>query len=666
MVMKGKEMDKIKRIQELVEELNKYRNAYYNENNSLITDEEYDKKFDELKQLEDETQYILGNSPTQEVGAIVQSKFNKVKHDHPMLSLDKTKSYSDLVKFCDGQDICCSLKMDGLTLSLSYNKDGYLIKAETRGDGIVGEDVLANVSFIENIPQRINNYGLPLTIDGEIIVKKDVFDKQNSLLLPENRFSHPRNYASGSLRQLNPQVTAERKLTFIPWKLVDGFHERHDYYTRRLFYLSCLGFTIVPYTEFNLGKLDKEDREEFLMSIADTLKTVAEGSQYPIDGLVFTYDNTAYRESLGTTSHHPLHSIAFKFSDEKAETTLRDIEWNVGKSGMVAPTAVFDPVELDGAIITRASLFNVSIIKNLKIGIGDHIEIIRANQVIPKVESNLTQSDTYTIPSICPSCGKELVLKSDGKAEMLWCVNPNCPAKKLSRFTQFVSKHGMNIEGLSEATLEKLIDCGMIKTFRDIFHLDRFKSQLLKMEGFGEKSYNKLIESINNAKSTTLENVLVSLSIPNIGRSAAKTISTMMDGSLSTFMEALNEKLDFSCFKDFGATTNEAIYNFFFNEEEKSLMDNFFEELQIKKVEKKEIKSGYFTGKKFCITGSFSVSRDQLKERIEEQGGIFVSGVSKKLDVLVAGEKAGSKLKKAEELGIEIIMEDDLKKYLNY
>lgn len=676
-------MLEIATIKKITEELNKYRDAYYNRNESIIPDEEYDKKVALLKKLEEQSGFVANNSPTQNVGFEVKSDFEKVKHDHPMLSLDKVKDLNELVKFCDGKNMCASLKLDGLTLSLSYDKQGNLIKAETRGDGYIGENVIDNVKFVSNIPLKINNFSLPLTVDGEVIVKTDVFESINAKLKDEDKFKHVRNYASGSLRQLDSSITKERKLTFIPWKFVSGYNNpTKNYYSRRLSFLRDIGFEVVPYIAFNLAKTNPELRIENIQEIIDTLKNSSVRNKFPIDGIVFAYDDLDYAESLGSTAHHPLHSIAFKFENEIKRTVLRDIEWNVGKTGMIAPVAVFDPVDLDGAVTNRATLHNVSIIKQLELGIGDEIGVIRSNEVIPKVVANYTKSNNYQFPMYCPSCGSPLTVMTfakevrEGKGNKvkevktapttLWCVNNECPAKKLNRFVQFVSKDGMNIDGLSEATLDRFITEGFISTFRDIYHLDRFKDEIIELDGFGEKSYNKLIESIEKSKDTKLENILVAYSIPNIGKSAAKTISKRMKGSYTEFCNAINSKFDFTTLKDFGDIMNESIYKFFNSEYEKNLIDNVNAELYVEIEEEKEIQEGYFTNKKFCITGSFSVSRDVLKEKIENQGGIFVSGVSKKLDILVAGEKAGSKLDKAKELGIKIVDETELKEYIDF
>lgn len=644
-------------MRQLVNKLNHYRDQYYNNNISEIEDSEYDKLFDELKNLEKEEGIVYSDSPTQTVGYQVQSKLKKVTHSHPMLSLAKSTDLNEIEKFINGKFVVFMLKCDGLTCSIHY-KDGKLISAETRGDGTVGEDITNNIKMVSNVPLTIPVKG-SVTVDGEIIVKWDAFKKMNEGILEGEDFSHPRNYASGSIRQLDTKITKDRQLSFIAWKLIEApLFSKH--FKENLNLITAMGFEVVPWRTYKDTSIEKLPEIFSLMYYG-----VAKEHNIPVDGLVLAYDDIEYGESLGATAHHLNSQFAWKREMENVETTLRDVEWNIGKSGMVAPTAVFDPIDLGGAITTRATLHNVSIIKGLKLGIGDRITVARMNEVIPKVTSNITQSDNLKIPIVCPCCGDKLEHRvSDSGAETLWCVNPNCPEKMLSKFVQFVSKPAMNIDGLSEATLKRFIDAGYITRFADIYHLSNFKREIVKMEGFGAKSYEKLINSIEKSRNVKLENYLVALSIPNIGKSAAKTISKYFNGDYSKLAEALRNNFDFTQLDDFGEIMNQSLYNWW--KKETNLEDNLVTELHFIVEEKKEVaQNDFWKDKRFCVTGSFNVSRDKIVEKIEAQGGIFVSSVSKKLDLLIVGEKAGSKLKKAQDLGIKILTQEDLKNVLD-
>ena len=653
-------------MRQLVNKLNHYRDQYYNNNISEVEDSEYDKLFDELKNLEKAWNTIYPDSPTQTVGYQVQSKLKKVTHSHPMLSLDKSTDLNEIEKFIDNKKVVFMLKCDGLTCSIHY-EDGKLISAETRGDGTVGEDVTNNIKMVSNVPLTIPVMG-SVTIDGEIIVKRDVFERMNEGALEGEDFSHPRNYASGSIRQLDTKITKDRQLSFIAWKLIEA-PKFSNSFKQNLDYMEQLHFEVVPWNICKDTSLEKLP-EIFNWMYYD----VAEEHGIPADGLVVAYDDIAYGNSLGATAHHLNSQFAWKREMENVETTLRKVEWNVGKSGMCAPTAVFDPIDLGGAITTRATLHNLSIIKGLKLGIGDRITVARMNEVIPKVTGNLTQSNNLEFPNRCPCCGDTLLHRvSESGAETLWCVNPNCPEKMLSKFVQFVSKPAMNIDGLSEATLKRFIDAGYITRFADIYHLFDFRREIIKMDGFGAKSYEKLINSIEKSRNVKLENYLVALSIPNIGKSAAKMISNYFNGDYSKLVEALRNNFDFTQLDDFGETMNQSLYNWWKNQavyswwrQGSDIEDNLVAELHFIVEEKKEVaQNDFWRGKRFCVTGSFSVSRDKIVEKIEAQGGTFVSSVSKKLDLLIVGEKAGSKLKKAQDLGIKILTQEDLKNVLD-
>ena len=641
-------------MRQLVNKLNHYRDQYYNNNISEIEDSEYDKLFDELKNLEKEEGIVYSDSPTQTVGYQVQSKLKKVTHSHPMLSLAKSTDLNEIEKFINGKFVVFMLKCDGLTCSIHY-KDGKLISAETRGDGTVGEDITNNIKMVSNVPLTIPVKG-SVTVDGEIIVKWNVFKKMNEGILEGEDFSHPRNYASGSIRQLDTKITKDRQLSFIAWKLIEApLFSKH--FKENLNLITAMGFEVVPWRTYKDTSIEKLPEIFSLMYYG-----VAKEHNIPVDGLVLAYDDIEYGESLGATAHHLNSQFAWKREMENVETTLRDVEWNIGKSGMVAPTAVFDPIDLGGAITTRATLHNVSIIKGLKLGIGDRITVARMNEVIPKVTSNITQSDNLKIPIVCPCCGDKLEHRvSDSGAETLWCVNPNCPEKMLSKFVQFVSKPAMNIDGLSEATLKRFIDAGYITTFADIYHLSNFKRGIVKMDGFGEKSYEKLINSIEKSRNVKLENYLVALSIPNIGKSAAKTISKYFNGDYSKLVESLRTNFDFTQLDDFGEIMNQSLYNWW--QKESNLEDNLITELHFIVEEKKEVaQNDFINGKTFCVTGAFqTMKRSELEKIITDRGGKLSGSVSKKTDYLLTNEvdSGSSKAKKAAELGTPIMSEKE-------
>lgn len=648
-------------IRQLVDKLNHYRNQYYNNNISEVEDSEYDKLFDELKKLEEKYGIVYPDSPTQNVGYSVQSKLKKVVHSHPMLSLDKSTDVEEINKFISDKDVVFMLKCDGLTCSIHY-EDGNLVSAETRGDGTVGEDVTENIKMVSNVPLKIPVKG-SVTVDGEIIVKWDVFKTINDSLksVSGDEFSHPRNYASGAIRQLNPQITKQRQLSFIAWKLIESPNFSNSFY-ENLSAMEEMGFEMVPYLYWE-EYFKAEDPIGTLPKIFGFMYyTVAEKYQIPVDGVVVSYNDIKYGDSLGATAHHLNSQFAWKREMENVETTLRKVEWNVGKSGMCAPTAVFDPVDLGGAITTRATLHNVSIIKSLKLGIGDRITVARMNEVIPKVTSNITQSDNLEIPTNCPCCGDNLEHRvSDSGAETLWCINPNCPEKMLSRFVQFVSKPAMNIDGLSEATLKRFIDVGCVTKFADIYHLSDFRREIVKMEGFGAKSYEKLINSIEKSRNVKLENYLVALSISNIGKSAAKTISKYFNGDYSKLVAALESNFDFTQLDDFGEIMNQSLYDWWENRND--LEYNLVAELHFIVEEKKEVaQNDFINGKTFCVTGAFqTMKRSELEKIITDRGGKLSGSVSKKTDYLLTNEadSGSSKAKKAAELGTPIMSEKE-------
>lgn len=672
----------LEREKTLISQLNYYRDLYYNKNISEISDEEYDGLFDELVNLEIKTGIVYPNSPTQTVGYMVQGKFEKVKHDHPMLSLDKTKEWSDVIKWSRGKNIVGMLKEDGLTCSLTYNEEGYLIQAETRGDGIIGELVTENIKAVSNIPQRIFTNGQKLVVDGEMIVKKDVFEKINETLSKNDKFSHPRNYASGSIRQLDVNITKKRNLSFIAWKYVEGYDKTNSFYDN-LESLENKGFEVVPFFKIPNTMVNEDNLATFL----DDMYKIAKAKKHSVDGLVFTQDDIEFGESLGMTGHHLNHSYAFKIQNEIVETILKDIEWSVGKTGIVAPTAIFNPVDLDGAVTSKATLHNLSYIWALGIDIGSKIGVIRANEVIPRVEKNLGDFKHYEdYPKICPSCGQSLTMKKSvtqyrGKGNQvtgedvgpitLRCENPNCPAKNLARFVQFVSKAGMNIDGLSEATLEKFIDLGYIKTFADIYLLDRYKEDIINMEGFGEKSWNKLWKSIEKSRNCKLENYLVALSIPLIGKTAAKTISKHFNGNHQDFINACCVGFDFTQLEDFGEKMRNSLYDWFEDDYRITNLEGsrLCQLLHFQVEENVEVDNNNFCfGKTFVVTGKFSKPRSYYEELITSKGGKLAGSVSKKTDYLLTDnpDSGSSKALKAKELGIPILSEEEFMTEVNH
>ena len=653
-------MDKIKRIKELVSLLNHYRNEYYNKSTSAISDFEYDKLYDELSALEKETGFVMALSPTQTVGYEVKSELKKVKHNHPMLSLDKTKDINDIVNFLAGRDGVCMAKMDGLTCSLCY-VGGVLVSAETRGDGEVGEDILHCAKTIKNIPLHIECID-DLVVDGEVIITYNDFENINSTLPEDQKYKNPRNLASGSIRQLDSSIAACRNMKFIAWKLVKGWMTppnirgcNKNSFWDRLMLLDKLGFDIVTCMQ-----VDKNN----VARAIDWVKKDCEENGFPIDGCVIGYDDVAYGNSLGATGHHLRSQIAYKFYDELYETRLQYIDWTLGKTGVLTPTAVFSPVEIDGTEITRASLHNISIIKSLGITNSCTVRVYKANQIIPQIDScDNDGSEEIAIPSSCPVCGGETAIKKDNESEVLICINPSCSGKILAQFTHFVSRKCLNIEGLSEATLEKLISLGYINDFKDIYKLSEHKSKLILLDGFGPKSTQKLLDNIEKSRDVKLENFIAALGIPNIGSSAAKTIANYFNGDYEEFINAyFYWHFDWTTLEDFGQVMADSINTYLHDNLE--MINELALEMRFIKHECKEIADSSLSGLKFCITGSFSQSRDVLKQKLEEKGAKFVSSVSKNLDVLYCGDKAGSKLTKAQSLGVRVAYEDELMKDL--
>lgn len=639
-------MNKIDRIKELTAELLYHCHLYYDLDNPILSDAEYDLWYNELERLENEANFWLANSPTRKVQGQILDCFQKVTHSKPMLSAAKTKDLNEIEKFIGHNQFYCSFKLDGLTLVTRY-KDGKFVQAVTRGTGIVGEDVTEQAKMIANLPMSIP-YDGDLEIRGECVVSWDNFHKINEKL--ENKYSHPRNLAAGSLRNLDTNITKERNLSYVAFECVSDLDDIDGLMNSKwleLKWLKQTGFEVVSACRGSV-----EDCYEAMQP---------EYCKYPVDGLIYELDDRNYSKSLEATSHHECCRMALKWADNVYETTLLDVEWNPTRSGIISPVAIFEEVDLDGALTTRATLHNLSIIKQLELGVGDTITVYRSNMVIPKIDDNLTRSNTLEIPTKCPCCGVDTVIKNTDNSQVLMCPNPDCSAKKIAQFTHFVSRKCMNIDGLSEATLELLISHGFLRNFKDIYFLSNHYNDLVYLDGLGKKSVEKLLKSIEDSKDVKLENFIAALGIPNIGLSAAKTISNYCNGDWYTLYELIQKTKDWTFLDDFGKVMSDSLNEYF----KEHLVDVAYLSMGMRFIALEINTNNSLDGLKFCITGSFSKSRDELKKQLENRGAKFVSSVSKNLDVLFCGEKAGSKLTKANQLGVKVAYEEELMELLN-
>lgn len=636
----------INKIKELTNDLLQYCHEYYDLDNPTISDAEYDKKFDTLKQMEDEANFWFANSPTRKVQGKVLEGFKKVTHSKPMLSAAKTKDINEIKKFVGNNDFYCSYKLDGLTLVTIY-ENGKFKQAITRGTGLIGEDVTEQAKMIGNLPMSIPYDGY-LELRGECVVSWENFNKINSKLAEP--YSHPRNLAAGSLRNLDTNITKERSLSYVVFECVSGCNA--DYKLTQLNWIHNLGFMTVDFC----GAATVERCIEIMPP---------ETYIYPVDGLIFEYCSNAYSKSLSATSHHEGCRMAFKWADSTYETVLRDVIWDVGRSGVISPVAVFDEVDLDGALTTKATLHNLSVIEGLKLGIGDTITVYRSNMVIPKIDDNLTRSNNLIIPDKCPCCGHTAEIKHTDSSKFLMCTNPNCPSKLLAKLTHFVSRNCMNIEGLSEATLETLINKCWIKDFKDIYYLYQHGREWEQLDGFGEKSVAKILDAIDRSRNIKLENFICALSIDGIGASASKTISNHFNGDFEAFFRALETNYDWSLLTDFGEITARNIADF--GAKNAKEVKELAEEMDFIVEEKKEIKENPFVGKTLCVTGKlFNFSRDGINAKITELGAKAAGSVSKNTDYLITNEVSGSsKYKKAIELNVPIITEDEFLKMIS-
>ena len=636
------------RVEYLVSELNRLTELY-DKGTPEVSDKEWDDMYFELATLEHEQGYVLPNSPTQKVNYTVVNELQKVHHNHPMLSLDKTKDIEEIKSFVGNKDWIAMLKMDGLTCSLLY-EGGKLVRAETRGDGEIGEDITHNAMTIPSIPKKIP-YNDMLIVDGEIICKLDDFKEF------EGEYKNARNFASGSIRLLDSNECARRKLTFVAWDIIGEHKECHTLFSK-LITLMNLNFTTVPFCTADITNLE---------NAIDLLKEYVDIYHYPIDGLVFKWNNCAEYESAGRTDHHFCGGLAYKFYDELYETKLLDIEWTMGKTNILTPTAIFETVNIDGTDVSKASLHNISIIKKLGLTNNCTVRVYKANQIIPQIDSCLQDGDSaIKIPKYCPICGAETEVVTENASEVLMCTNPNCSGKLLGRLKFFVSKPAMNIEGLSEATLEFLIGQGWIKSFRDLYELKTKPGITYEWKltsGYGEKSVEKILDAIENSRDVKLENFICALSIPNIGRSASKTIADHFNGDYEELINAyFYWHFDWTTLDDFGRVMADSLNTYLHDHLEE--INELASEMRFVKHEKVAVEDNPLNGLKFCITGSFTQSRDILREKLEAKGAKFVSGVSKNIDVLFCGEKAGSKLSKAQSLGVKVFYEDELIKLL--
>jgi DNA ligase (NAD+) len=650
-------LNKTERIKELTKMLNEYRNAYYNESESIISDYEYDKLYDELEKLESETGLSFANSPTKTVGFQVKSELEKIKHSHPMLSLDKTKSVDDLRKFAGDKDCVLSLKMDGLTCLLTY-ENGVLAQAETRGNGDIGELITHNANVFENIPLTIEYKGY-FEIEGEAIITYDDFEKINKVLPEDKKYKNPRNLVSGSVRQLDNRIAAQRHIKFVAWKVPTEVCSNS--FLNRLKYAKELGFEIVPLFTYSGKSSDKENLPEMI----ESLKIKAHDHGYPIDGLVMTYNDIQYGESLGLTGHHPRHSVAYKFYDEEFETTLNNIEWTMGKSGCLTPTAVFEPVEIDGTIVERASLHNMSIFKDLELSHGDTITVFKANQIIPQVSDNLdrTLTNLCVPPSTCPICGGKTEIIKDNDTEVLMCSNPNCKGKLLGKLSAFVSRNKMNIDGLSEETLSKFIARGWLTCFSDIYKLKDYYIHMINMSGFGRKSIDKLLDSIEKSRSVELNRFIAALSIPGVGDSTAKDISKHCGYDFDTFVMRLIDKYNWSIIDGIGEKTSQQINEWIDDSGNREDFRKLLQTIIPVNLNTNNNTDQNLAGKNFVVTGDVTQfkNRKELQKFIESKGGKVTGSVTSKTNWLINNdvESTSSKNKKARELGIPIISEKD-------
>lgn len=639
----------ISRMKELTGQLNEAARVYYQGHDEIMSNREYDALYDELASLEEETGLILAGSPTQRVGYEVISELPKETHPARMLSLDKTKDVGQLADWLGEQKGLLSWKLDGLTIVLTYQQ-GKLSKAVTRGNGLVGEVITNNAKTFRNIPLTIP-FKKELVLRGEAVISYREFQRINAELPEEEQYKNPRNLCSGSVRQLNNEITAKRNVSFFAFTLVQAEGEDfHNSQKEKMEFMRRMGFDVVTYREVTAATM-----QENVQWFADHIRT----NDYPSDGLVLLMDDIAYGESLGTTAKFPRNTIAFKWADETANTHLLEMEWSASRTGLINPVAIFEPVELEGTTVSRASVHNISIVRELELGIGDEIQVYKANMIIPQIADNLTRSNSLPIPSACPVCGRATSLKKENDAEVLVCTNPGCLAKKIKSLTLFVSRDAMNIEGLSEATIEKLLSRGMLHRLGDLFRLQQYREMIVAMDGFGEKSYDKLIHAVERARTVTPARFLYSLGIANIGLSNAKMICRAFHNDFGRLRQATQEEL--LAIDGVGEIIAHSFTSYFADTENNRMVDDLLTEVTLVQEEESEQN---LEGRIFVITGSLLhfANRSALKEAIEARGGKVTGGVTSKTDYLINNDSTSSsaKNKKAKELHVPILTEEEV------
>lgn len=645
-------MEKQQRVKELVEILGEAARAYYQEDREVMSNKEYDALYDELVALEKETGIVLAGSPTVNVGYEVLSELEKVPHDSPMLSLDKTKNPEDLREWLGIQKGMLSWKMDGLTVVLTY-RHGKLAQAVTRGNGMVGEKITNNARVFKNLPAQIPFDG-EVVLRGEAVIRYSDFEKINAGIEDvDSRYKNPRNLCSGSVRQLNNAITARRNVYFFAFALVSAEGKTlSNSAEENMRWLASLGFAIVPYAMVS-GETVTAAVQEFAEKITE--------NDFPSDGLVLLYDDIAYGKALGSTAKFPRNAIAFKWADEEMETVLTQIEWSPSRTGLINPIAVFAPVELEGTTVSRASLHNLSIMDSLALGIGDHIKVYKANMIIPQVAENLTRSGGYEVPAHCPACGSSTEIRTDNEVKTLYCPNPYCSAKKVKLFSHYVSRDAMNIDGLSEATLTKMIDQGFLEELYDLYTLSRYREEIVAMEGFGEKSYTNLINSIEASRHTTLARFIYSLGILNVGASNAKLLCQHFHHDPEAVMGASVEEM--VEIEGIGEVIAASVRDYFANQHNREIIEKLLQYLDFAKVQEQETGEQPLAGKTLVITGTVTQfkNRKELKEYIESLGGKVTGSVSKNTDYLLNNDNlsGSAKNKKAKELGIPILTEEE-------
>ena len=645
------------RMQGLVDILNQASKAYYQDGNEIISNYEYDRLYDELVQLEQETGIRMSNSPTVTVGYEVLSELPKERHEQPMLSLDKTKEVSGLVDFIQDKKGILSWKLDGLTVVLTY-ENGELVKAVTRGNGEIGEVITNNAKVFKNVPLKIA-YSGKLVLRGEAVIRYSDFEKINASIEDvAAKYKNPRNLCSGSVRQLNNEITANRNVYFYAFALIQAEAVEFDNSLQCQFeWMKSQGFDVVEYREVSAETME-EAVGYFSKSIEDY--------DIPSDGLVLMFDDIAYGVSLGRTSKFPRNGIAFKWADETAKTRLLTIEWSASRTGLINPIAVFEPVELEGTTVSIASIHNVSVAEGLALGIGDEIEVFKANMIIPQIARNLTKSGLNTVPEDCPVCGEKTVIKEDNGFKFLYCINPECPAKKIKKFAHFVSRNAMNIDGLSGETLEKFVDSGYIHEFADIYHLSRFEEEIVGTKGFGRKSFDKYMAAIDASRNTECYRVINGLGILNVGLTNAKMLCREFHNDIDKLIYATEEEL--TGIDGIGEVIAGSFAQYFRDENNMQEFQNLLQELTIKQEEESGQENEMISGKVFVITGSLNTfsNREELKLLIENLGGKVTGSVSSKTDYLINNDamSSSSKNKKARELGVQIITEEDFRAFL--